>query len=128
MNPIHRTRAACLIVLLAGCAPPTEVIDLQNAPEATRSAMLHVQVLPLGMPAPPNAGSIGPISAYGCGRSPAEATSDTVQQLQAKALAMHATAVADVTFGPGGLGPCQFGYSATASGIGVGPLGIPPTY
>jgi uncharacterized protein YbjQ (UPF0145 family) len=90
--------------------------------------MLHVQILPLGLPAPPGVGSVGPISAYGCGPSKSAAASDAIQQLQAKALRMHATAVVDVLIGPGGIGPCAAGYSATANGIAVAARGIPPTY
>ena len=117
-----------LLAILVGCAPPTEVIDLHQAPQATRDAMLHVPILPLGVPAPPGVGSVGPVSAYGCGPSPADAAGDAVQQLQAKALRMQATAVIDVLFGPGGIGPCQLGYSATASGTAVSARGVPPTY
>jgi len=120
--------AICVMAILAGCAPPTDVIDLRQAPQATRDAMLHVQILPLGTPAPPGVGSVGPVSAYGCGPSPADAASDAVQQLQAKALRMQATAVISVLFGPGGLGPCQLGYSVTASGIAAAARGVPPTY
>lgn len=128
MTLIRRTQIACIMVILTGCTAPTEVIDLQNAPEATRDAMLRIRVLPLGMPAPPDAGSIGPVSGYGCGSSSAEAASYAVQQLQAKALRMQATAIADVLFSSGGLGPCQLGNSVVASGIAVGPRGVPPTY
>jgi hypothetical protein len=128
MNLAMSRPAICLLAILAGCAPPTDVIDLHQAPQATRDAMLHVGILPLGTPAPPGVGSVGPVSAYGCGPSPADAASDAVQQLQAKALRMQATAVIDVLFGPGGIGPCQLGYSATASGIAASPRGVPPTY
>lgn len=118
----------CILTILGGCAPPTDVVDLQKLPQATRDAMLNVPILPLGAPPPPGTGSVGPVSAYGCGPSPSDAASDAVQQLQAKALRMQATAVVNVLFGPGGLGPCQLGYSTTASGIAVAARGVPPTY
>ena len=120
--------AATALAALAGCAPPTEVVDLRGAPQATLDAMLQVQILPLGMPAPPGVGSVGPIMAYGCGTSVSAAGNDAVTQLQAKALRMRATAVMDVLIGPGGIGPCMAGYSATASGTAVAARGVPPTY
>lgn len=120
--------AICLLAILGGCAPPTDVIDLQKLPQATRDAMLNVPILPLGLPTPPGVGSVGPVSAYGCGPSPSDAGSDAVQQLQAKALRMQATAVVNVLFSSGGIGPCQLGYSTIASGVAVSARGIPPTY
>lgn len=123
------TLSFVVVAALVGCAPPTEVIDLSWAPQATLDAMVHVPVLPLGIPAPPGVGSVGPISAFGCGQSATAASSDAVQQLQVKALRMQATAVVDVLIGPGGIiGPCQMGYNATASGIAVAARGVPPTW
>jgi hypothetical protein len=123
------TLSFVVVAALVGCAPPTEVVDLSRAPQATLDAMVHVPVLPLGVPAPPGVGSAGPISAYGCGQSTTAASSDAVQQLQVKALRMQATAVVDVLIGPGGIiGPCQLGYNATASGIAVAARGVPPTW
>ena len=127
---VRRATLSLLVVAaLVGCAPPTDVIDLSRAPQATLDAMVHVPVLPLGMPAPPGVGSVGPITAFGCGQSATAASSDAVQQLQVKALRMQATAVMDVLIGPGNIiSPCQFGYNATASGIAVAARGVPPTY
>jgi hypothetical protein len=123
------TLSFVVVAALVGCAPPTEVIDLSRAPQATLDAMVHVPVLPLGIPAPPGVGSVGPISAFGCGQSATAASSDAVQQLQVKALRMQATAVVDVLIGPGGIiGPCQMSYNATASGIAVAARGVPPTW
>jgi hypothetical protein len=123
------TLSFVVVAALVGCAPPTEVVDLSRAPQATLDAMVHVPVLPLGVPAPPGVGSVGPISAYGCGQSTTAASSDAVQQLLVKALRMQATAVVDVLIGPGGIiGPCQLGYNATASGIAVAARGVPPTW
>ena len=121
-------RILCLLALLSGCAPPTDVVDLSQAPQVMQDAMLHVPILPLGAPLPLYAGSVGPVSAYGCGYSPADATGAAVLQLQAKALRMQATAVVDVLFAPGGIGPCQLGYSTSASGIAVAARAVPPTY
>jgi len=123
------TLSFVVVAALVGCAPPTEVVDLSRAPQATLDAMVHVPVLPLGLPAPLGVGSVGPITAYGCGQSATAASGDAVQQLQVKALRMQATAVVDVLIGPGNIiGPCQLGYNATASGIAVAARGVPPTW
>jgi hypothetical protein len=87
--------------------------------------MLHVPVLPLGLPGPTGVTSVGPIFGYGCGSSASGATTDAVQQLQIKALRMQATAVMDVLIAPAGIGPCSAGYSVTASGTAVAAGGVP---
>jgi hypothetical protein len=90
--------------------------------------MLQVRVLPLGMPAPPDAGSISPISGYGCGQTSEAASDAAVRQIRVKALRLHATAVVDVLIGPADAGVCLGGYKMVATGIAAGPRGIPPTY
>jgi hypothetical protein len=116
------------LLALGGCTPPTEVIDLRNVPQATQDAMLQVRILPLGMPAPPGVGSIGPVTGYGCAQTPEDARSDAVRQLQVKAMGLHATAVVDVLIGPGGATSCVAGFGMIASGVAVGPRGIPSSY
>jgi hypothetical protein len=116
------------LITLAGCEPPTEVIDLRDMPAGTRDAMLQMRVLPLGTALPEGVGSIGAIAGYGCGQTSDAASLAAVQQLQVKALRMHATAVADVLIRPAGIGPCMFPYSALAKGIAVAPRGIPSSY
>jgi hypothetical protein len=111
-----------LIVLIA-CAAPTEVVDLSVTPQVTLDAMLRVQILPLGVPGPPDVGSVGPILGYGCGSSTSGAVTDAVQQLQVKALSMQAIAVIDVLIAP--TGPCYAGYGATARGTAVAASGLP---
>jgi hypothetical protein len=122
------TGLAIAIAALAGCAPPTDVVDLHDLPQATKNAMLQVQILPVGMPSPPGAGSIGPVSGFGCGSTSVAASADAVQQLQIKALRLHATAVANVLIGDGGFGTCFQGYSAVANGTAVAPGRLPSTY
>ena len=116
------------VVALGGCTPPTDVVDLRAVPADTRYAMQHMPVMPVGLPGPVNAGSIGPIAGYGCGQTSDAASFDAVQQLQIKALRMRATAVTDVVIQPDGVGPCLMAYSAIAKGLAMAPRGIPPTY
>ena len=116
------------IAALAGCAPPTDVVDMRDVPQATRDAMLHVQVLPLGTPVPDGVGPLAPISGYGCGNTPVEASANAVEQLRIKALRLRATAVTDVQIGSASSLPCNLQYSAIANGIAVAPRGVPPTY
>ncbi len=119
---------AGILTAFTGCAPQIEVVDLRDVPQPTREAMTRMPIVPLGGPSPPGVGSLGPVEAYGCGQSPSVATANAVQQLQIKALQMHATAVVDVLFDQGGgNGSCQ-GNGTTANGIGVAPRGIPPSY
>jgi hypothetical protein len=121
---------AMALAVLTGCTspppPPIDRIDLRDAPRATRDALLRVKILPLGLSAPPNVGLVGPILSYGCGSTAIAATTDAIQQLRAKAVRVQATAVVDVLLGPGESGPCNEGYSATASGIAVAERGIAP--
>ena len=49
-------------------------------------------------------------------------------QLQAKALRMQATAVVNVVFAPGGVGPCQLGYRYKRDWYSGGGTCCPPTY
>ncbi len=124
------TTALVLVALLAiaGCGPQTEVVDLRAAPKATTEAMQRVRIVPLGARGPAVAGSIGPISGYGCGQTPEAASLAAEQQIRVKALAQHATAVVDVLIEPDGLGVCMGGHNMIARGIAVGPRGIPSSY
>jgi hypothetical protein len=118
-----------LLLGLAACASqPVNVIDLSAAPQNTLNAMLHVPVLPLGMPSPQGVGSVGPITGYGCNVSGSAAATDAVQQLRAKALLLQATAVTDVLITQTGGSGCSAGHAVTASGIAVAARGIPPTW
>ena len=90
--------------------------------------MLLVEILPVGMPAPFNVGSVGPVLSYGCGSTPVQASTDAIQQLRVKALIVRATAVMDVLLAPSGSGPCNAGYGVTASGIALAERGIPPAW
>jgi hypothetical protein len=126
-------RGATVLVLLAllaleGCSPPTEVVDLHEAPKATTDAMRYVNIVPLGRPGPVGAGSIGPISGYGCGQTPEQARLAAEQQIRVKAMAQHATAVINVLYEPDGIGACLGGHNILAHGIAVGPRGIPSSY
>jgi len=110
---------AILVATLAGCAPPTDVVDMQVVPQATRDAMLQVPVLPLGTGAPPGAVWYGQVDGYGCGNTPVAASSAAAQQLQIKALMTHADAVVNVLFQSAGGFPCNAPYGAIASGTAV---------
>jgi hypothetical protein len=123
-------RTVALIALLAfdGCSPPTEVVDLHNAPQATKDAMQRVNVVPLGMPGPAAAGSIGTVSGYGCAQTTEAASFAAMQQIRVKAMALHATAVVDVLIEPEGTGVCFGGYNMIARGIAVAPRGVPSSY
>jgi hypothetical protein len=122
--------AMALVGLLAfaGCSPPTEVLDLRNAPQATQDALQRVRIVPLGVPGPAVAGSIGPVSGYGCAPTPEAASVAAEQQIRAKAITQRATAVIDVLIEPDGTGICLNGYNMIARGIAVGPRGIPSSY
>jgi hypothetical protein len=120
--------ALLAMLALAGCSPPTEVIDLHYAPKATQDAMQRVSIVPLGAPGPAVVGSIGPISGYGCAQTPEAASVAAVQQIRVKAMAQHATAVVDVLIEPDGLGVCPGGRNMIARGIAVGPRGVPSSY
>jgi hypothetical protein len=123
--------AAGLVValaLLGGCEPQTDVVDLRDAPQSTRDAMLRVQILPLGTPAPTNVGAIGAVSGLGCGQSSVAAGGAAVEQLRVKALRMRATGVMDVVIGPSDMGSCMGSSGAIANGIAIGPRGIPSSY
>jgi hypothetical protein len=119
-----------LIALLAlvGCGPPTEVVDLHYAPLVTKEAMQRVAIVPLGLRGPAVAGSIGPISGYGCAPTPEAARLVAEDQIRIKAMAQHATAVVDVMFEPDGMGVCAGGHNMLARGIAVGARGIPSSY
>jgi hypothetical protein len=116
------------LLLLDGCSPPTEVVDLRYAPLATQDAMQHVAIVPLGRRGPVVAGSIGPVSGFGCAPTPEAAKIAAEQQIRVKALAEHATAVVDVLFESDGMGVCLGGHNMVAHGIAVGPRGIPSSY
>lgn len=116
------------LLAFGGCSPPTEVVDLHNAPVATMDAMQRVAIVPLGRPGPAVAGSIGPISGYGCGQTPEAARLAAEQQIRVKAMAQHATAVVNVLYEPDGVGACLGGHNIIAHGIAVGPRGIPSSY
>lgn len=122
--------AIALLALLAvaGCSPPTEVVDLHYAPLVTKEAMQRVNIVPLGLRGPAVAGSIGPIFGYGCAPTPEAAKIAAEEQLRIKAMAQHATAVVDVLFEPDGLGVCAGGQNMLARGIAVGPRGVPSSY
>jgi hypothetical protein len=116
------------LALLGGCEPQTDVVDLRDAPQSTRDAMLRVKILPLGTPAPANVGAIGSVSGLGCGQSSVAAGGEAVEQLRVKALRMHATSVMDVVIGPADMGSCMGSSGAIANGIAIGPRGIPSSY
>jgi small neutral amino acid transporter SnatA (MarC family) len=124
------SQAVALVVFLAfaGCTPPTEVVDLHNAPQATIDAMQRVNVVPLGTPGPAGAGSIATVSGYGCAQTAEAAGLAAIQQIRVKAMALHATAVVDVLVEPEGAGVCFGGYNMIARGIAVAPRGIPSSY
>ena len=124
------TAAIVLLALLAvaGCSPPTEVVDLRYAPRVTKDAMQHVSIVPLGLRGPLFVGSIGPISGYGCAQTPEAARLAAEEQIRVKAMAQHATAVVDVLFEPDGMGVCAGGHNMLAHGIAVGPRGVPSSY
>jgi hypothetical protein len=133
INRLYRGLGAALslfaILFYAGCATPTtDVIDLSLAPAATQDAMLRVQILPLGMNAPSNVGSVGPIAGYGCGDTPTDAATNAVQQLQVKALQRQATAVMSVVLAQATPSGCAGAYAANATGIAVAQRGIPPVW
>lgn len=119
---------AAALAGLAGCAPPTTIIDVANAPQLTRDAMLNVFVLPLGMDTPPGVGSVGPISGFGCGATPVDASGAAVEQLRIKALEMRATGVVGVMIASSTASTCQGGYGMLANGIAVAPRAMPPTW
>ena len=108
------------LTMLNACSPPTDVINLTLTPQATRDAMVNVQIVPLGWTGPRGVGSVGPIMGYGCASSAGAASSAAVQQLQVKALNVQAIAVVDVLITPLGNSPCFAGYSVIASGTAVG--------
>jgi hypothetical protein len=123
------TLLAIVLATLAGCGPPTDVIDTSTLPAATRDAMLQIQILPLGDPAPQGVGSVGPVAGYGCGATQVDASSAAVQQLQLKAMRLHAVAVTDVLIASANSVPsCYTPFAALAKGTAVAPRGIPPTY
>ncbi len=105
-----------LAATLSGCAPPTEVVDLQDVPQVTRDAMVQMPILPLGVAVPAGVTWFGQVEGYGCGSNPAEATSAAVQQLQIKALTVHAAAVVNVLLQPAGGVACNAPYGAIATG------------
>ncbi len=121
--------ACCAILALTGCyQPPTPVVDMSLVPEMTRDAMVQVRVLPLGAMPPMYAGSVGPVSGFGCAANPADATADAIQQLKIKTLAMRATAVIDVSIASASGTSCNYGFGAYASGIAVAPRAVPSSF
>jgi hypothetical protein len=125
----RRVVSTAFVLVLAACAqPPTDVVDMTNVPELTRDAMVQVRVLPLGVSLPMYAGSVGPVSGFGCAANPADATADAIQQLKIKALQMRATAVIDVAISSAGGTACNYGYGAHAAGIAVAARGVPSTF
>jgi len=122
-----RSRGRCAMVIglvilvgsLAACAPPTEVVDLRDVPQATRDAMVQLPVLPLGIAIPAGVTWFGQIDGYGCGSNPTEAANAAVQQLQIKALMIHATAVVNVLMQPADGFTCNAYYGAIATGTTV---------
>jgi hypothetical protein len=127
-----RYRPIAVLLILSclvcdGCAPSTDVLDMRTAPQVTKDAMLHVKVLPLGMAAPAGVGSISPVLGYACAPNSETAGSEAVEQLQAKALRLHADAVVDVMVGPADEGIC-LGEGMIARGMAVGSRALPSAY
>lgn len=110
---------AILVATLAGCAPPTDVVDLRAVPQATRDAMLQVPILPLGVTVPAGVTWFSQIEGYGCGNTPVDATNAAVEQLQIKALVVHAAAVVNVLMQPADGFACNAPYGAIATGTTV---------
>ena len=108
-----------LVAALAGCAPPTDVVDMRDVPLATRDAMLQMPILPLGIAAPVGVTWFGQIEGYGCGNTPVAASDAAVQQLQIKALMLHAAAVVNVLMQPADGFACNAPYGAIATGTTV---------
>jgi hypothetical protein len=108
-----------LAATLAGCAPPTDVIDLRDVPQVTRDAMLQMPILPLGIAAPAGVVWFGQVEGYGCGNTPVDASSAAIQQLQIKALMVHAAAVVNVLMQPTDGFSCNLPYGAIATGTTV---------
>ena len=116
------------LLTLGGCNPPTTIVDIGSAPQMTRDAMLNVMILPLGMQTPPGVGSVGPVSGFGCGATPVDASGAAVEQLRIKALEMRATGVVDVMLQSSTSTPCQGGYGVLGNGSAVAPRAMPPTW
>jgi hypothetical protein len=116
------------VAALAACEPPTDVIQMRDVPQVTRDAMARVRILPIGMAAPPNAGTVGPVSGFGCGPTSVAASDAAVDQLRLKALRMRAVAVMDVVIEPSQTGPCFGSFTAIANGTAMAQRGLPAAY
>ncbi len=106
----------------AGCSPFVPVTNLATIDPQTRASAIQVRVLPLGMQIPANAKLLQPVQAYSCKHlltDPPATQGDAMQQLQLRALELHANAVVNVTFDTRGTD--TFGtncwQTVTASGI-----------
>ena len=117
-----------LAVTLAGCAPPTDVVDLRDVPQVTRDAMVQMPILPLGVPAPFGVVWLGQVEGYGCGNSPVAASDAAIQQLQIKALMVHAGAVVNVLMQPTDGLACNAPYGSIATGTAVPQKIVPSGY
>lgn len=115
-------------ILLARCAPPTGVVDVAALGPATQLAMQRVPVSGPGQRISGELGSVGPVSGYGCGTSPAAARASALQQLRIKTLQLRATAVENAVTEPASAVLCSGSYAVIAHGIAVAPRGVPPTY
>ena len=132
---------AIVPALIVGCAgerfavPQISVVELVRASDTSEHRIeqisdtaVQVRVLPLGVSVPMYAGSVGPVSGFGCAANPADATADAIQQIKIKALQMRATAVIDVSISSAAGTACSYGFGAHAAGIAVAARGVPSTF
>ena len=132
---------AIVPALIVGCAgerfavPQISVVELVRASDTSEHRIeqisdtaVQVRVLPLGVSVPMYAGSVGPVSGFGCAANPADATADAIQQIKIKALQMRATAVIDVSISSAAGTACSYGFGAHAAGIAVAARGVPSSF
>jgi hypothetical protein len=87
---------ACILV--AGCGPFVEVLDVRRVSSEERAAALNVDLLLPGMPRPQNMIFVGPVEATSCKNlltDPPASRANATEQLKIKALRMGANAVVD---------------------------------
>lgn len=87
-------------LLVAGCAPFVDRVEMAKVPSEEAQAALNVRLFPVGTPYPEVVQTMGAVSAFSCKNmmwdKPAS-TGDALAQLRLKAMRMGANAVIDVT-------------------------------
>lgn len=92
---------AASLMLIAGCAPFVEQVDLTKIDPAERTASTNVRIFNEGSSAPKIIKTVGDVEAYSCKHlltDPPASRGNALQQLRLKAYRLGANSIIDVVF------------------------------